>query len=245
MAIPQREDGDFIEGIYNWCDRWCERCPMTTRCRQYAMECTRDAFNADGSNDGDSAEFMESLICAAGEFESNSEGDFEAETENHEAESDFEDFDMEEYMAERDRIDRATSETPCVKLADRYMATGSRWLEEWDILLEKLNENCPEILDSTDVISWYLMQIPVKLRRAINGKIEDDIDFMEDVYGSAKVVLIGADRSLEAWQKIKQALPEDKRDSVAPVIEHLREVIDSTEAAIPEARQFKRPGLDD
>src|SRR5882672_2135434 len=29
---------DFISGIYNYCDRWCEKCPFTARCRVYATE---------------------------------------------------------------------------------------------------------------------------------------------------------------------------------------------------------------
>ena len=26
----------FIVGIFNYCDRWCERCPLTNRCRVFA-----------------------------------------------------------------------------------------------------------------------------------------------------------------------------------------------------------------
>jgi hypothetical protein len=29
------QDG-FIVGIFNYCDRWCERCPLTSRCRVFA-----------------------------------------------------------------------------------------------------------------------------------------------------------------------------------------------------------------
>jgi len=29
---------DFISGIYNYCDRWCERCAFTHRCRVYATQ---------------------------------------------------------------------------------------------------------------------------------------------------------------------------------------------------------------
>ena len=29
---------DLISGIYNYCDRWCERCPLTSRCLVYAAE---------------------------------------------------------------------------------------------------------------------------------------------------------------------------------------------------------------
>ena len=31
-------DPRFISGIHNYCDRWCERCPLTSRCLGYAVE---------------------------------------------------------------------------------------------------------------------------------------------------------------------------------------------------------------
>src|SRR5439155_24301861 len=30
--------GKYIDGIFNYCDRWCERCPFTSRCRSFDME---------------------------------------------------------------------------------------------------------------------------------------------------------------------------------------------------------------
>ena len=30
-------DPRFIPGIYNYCDRWCEHCELTSRCLNYAM----------------------------------------------------------------------------------------------------------------------------------------------------------------------------------------------------------------
>src|SRR5881409_1132438 len=35
-------DPRFIPGIYNYCDRWCERCPLSHRCLNYAMEKAED-----------------------------------------------------------------------------------------------------------------------------------------------------------------------------------------------------------
>ncbi len=29
---------DLIPGIYNYCDRWCERCTYTSRCLQFQVE---------------------------------------------------------------------------------------------------------------------------------------------------------------------------------------------------------------
>ena len=31
------QNPDFISGIYNYCDRWCERCAFTSRCMNFAM----------------------------------------------------------------------------------------------------------------------------------------------------------------------------------------------------------------
>src|SRR5215471_1674643 len=39
------EDPRFITGIYNYCDRWCERCGFTSRCLLFAQE------QADGIDD--------------------------------------------------------------------------------------------------------------------------------------------------------------------------------------------------
>ena|SRR5438093_6007790 len=35
-------DPRFISGIYNYCDRWCERCTLSDRCLTYAMERSED-----------------------------------------------------------------------------------------------------------------------------------------------------------------------------------------------------------
>lgn len=34
--LEMAENPDFIPGIYNYCDRWCERCAFTSRCLTYA-----------------------------------------------------------------------------------------------------------------------------------------------------------------------------------------------------------------
>jgi hypothetical protein len=32
------EDPKYIPGIYNYCDRWCERCQFTSRCLNHSIE---------------------------------------------------------------------------------------------------------------------------------------------------------------------------------------------------------------
>ncbi len=229
---------------------------MTTRCRQYAMECARDAFNADGSQDGDSIEFMESLICVADSFEAKGideelaaaeeDASFSAAEYSDDDDPEEEDeYDMEAYLLERDRIERETATTKCVQLADHYMSEGSRWFDEWDILLSLLDDSDGAVTDATEVVRWYLFQLAVKLRRAINGKLDDEMECREDMLGSAKVVLVGADSSLQAWELLQSRMPEDKADAISPILAVLRQLVVETEAEVPDARDFVRPGLDD
>src|SRR5262249_27123391 len=53
------DDPNFISGIFNYCDRWCERCPLTARCRLYAMEKASDDDPA--ANDIRNAAFWDKL----------------------------------------------------------------------------------------------------------------------------------------------------------------------------------------
>src|SRR5438093_1005672 len=53
------DNPDFIEGIYNYCDRWCERCPYTARCMNYAM--SPEARGEEPNNDIRNAEFWNEL----------------------------------------------------------------------------------------------------------------------------------------------------------------------------------------
>jgi hypothetical protein len=51
--VELARDPRFIPGIYNYCDRWCERCPFTARCLVYIQEqqhwgdTARDVTNAE------------------------------------------------------------------------------------------------------------------------------------------------------------------------------------------------------
>ena len=59
--VMEPDDQGFIPSIHNYCDRWCERCPFTSRCRAYAMEMT---IRIDGF-DGELARADEREIAAA------------------------------------------------------------------------------------------------------------------------------------------------------------------------------------
>ena len=98
-----------------------------------------------------------------------------------------------------------------------------------------------------DVIQWYHNQIFIKLMRAITSKLEEveeePDDYPKDSDDSAKVALIGIDRSIAAWGKLQYHFPE-KEDEILDILVHLTRLRKTVEIEYPEARTFLRPGFD-
>ena len=84
--------------------------------------------------------------------------------------------------------------------------------------------------------------------RAVTGRLENkniaDDPYPKDFDGSAKVALIGIDRSLAAWAGMLATLPEEE-DNLYKILIHLEQLRRKTEAEFPNARSFIRPGFDE
>jgi hypothetical protein len=102
--------------------------------------------------------------------------------------------------------------------------------------------------DSVEVIRWYQHQIYVKLRRALSSAqdetFEEETGFPKDSNGSAKVALIGIDRSISAWGKVLEYFPWQK-EKLLEIISYLKRLGQMIEAEFPDARSFVRPGFDE
>ena len=53
------EDSKYIPGIYNYCDRWCERCEFTSRCRSCTL--VEEKFGVLDDHDINSVAFWQKL----------------------------------------------------------------------------------------------------------------------------------------------------------------------------------------
>ena len=53
------DDPNNIPGIYNYCDRWCERCPFTSRCLNFKM--SEEKFGDQENLDVNNTAFWEKL----------------------------------------------------------------------------------------------------------------------------------------------------------------------------------------
>jgi hypothetical protein len=244
---------DLISGIYNYCDRWCERCPLTSRCLVYATE-TEDE-GASRLHDLTNEVFWRKLGTIFQETRDMiAEWAREAGIDLNKAE-DYDD------PAQRKRRRQQADNHPLARAGKKYANEASDWFREVDQTIEVSDlrvaepahepegESAERLEDAREVIQWYQYQIAVKTMRALSARLNeqettDFTDFPKDSDGSAKVALIGIDRSIAAWRLVQLALPE-REVSIVPLILQLERLRHRTEKTFPYAREFVRPGFDE
>ncbi len=248
-------DPRFIPGIYNYCDRWCERCTFTARCLNYAMG--EQELSRLAAQDLDNRAFWDKLHEL---FETTMEM---AEEEAETMDFDLDEEELQESIREQDQVHETAQAQPYSRSAMRYMEVADNWLNANEALLDDQGgepeslahadysdgqpvDDVAGIRDCLEVIRWYQRQIYVKLCRAASGTIRaemEDIEcFQEDADGSAKVALIGVERSIAAWATLLRRFP-DHEDTIF-ALGTLKRLLRQVEAAFPNARAFRRPGFD-
>lgn len=246
----------FISGIYNYCDRWCERCPLTSRCLNFAMG--NEQFSDPETRDINNKAFWEEL---AETFRVTL--DLLKETAERKG-IDLDSIDTEEAEEEEMLMEELAKNHECCRAAQVYadmvddcfdsmrdmfgQSEEEQNSEEWlEIPSISMIEEDTSFEDAVEVIRWYQHQIYVKLMRAIRGDLEERTEvldeFPKDSDGSAKVALIAIDRSISAWEEIGNRLPIQK-DDILNLQMHLYGLRRKTEKAFPDARAFLRPGFD-
>jgi len=240
---------DLISGIYNYCDRWCERCPLTSRCLVYATETEDD--DSSETHDLTNEAFWRKLGTVFQETR-----DMIAEWAREagvDLNSIVEDCDPAQRKRKRQQVDNH----PLAQAGKKYANAASDWFRDLDQTIEVSDlgatqsdlTHAERFDDAREVIQWYQYQIAVKTMRALSARLDelgttDFTDFSKDSDGSAKVALIGIDRSIAAWRLVQLSLPE-RAASIVPLILQLERLRQRIEKAFPDARDFVRPGFDE
>jgi hypothetical protein len=172
--------------------------------------------------------------------------------------------DMVAVAASEEEIRTFASHHACVCSARSYSEHVEQWFDAADPLFDEEAralelkaqldlpgshpvEEAARLSDAVDVICWYQGLIPVKLERAIGSQVDEreetDAGYPKDSDGSAKVALIGMDRSIGAWGTLLREFPSHEQ-SILAILVHLQRLRRSTEEHFPAARSFVRPGFD-
>lgn len=242
---------NLISGVYNYCDRWCERCPLSSRCLLYATE-QADEDNSPESRDIQNEAFWRKLSQI---FQETREMVMEWAKENGVELENLTEEDEEQIRKKR----RQADSHPLARAGRKYANAASDWFREFDQLVEVSDlattdtdiEEAERLVDAREIIHWYQYQIAVKTIRALSSRIEEREFEMEepdpnpkDSDGSAKVALLGIDRSIAAWRLMQLSVP-DRSDTIVPMILQLERLRQRTEKQFPNARDFIRPGFDE
>ena len=250
------ENAEFIQSIYNYCDRWCERCPFTSRCLNFAMD--SEEFGDQEAHDINNEAFWQRLTET---FQMTLELLHEAAEEEG---IDLESIDAKEFE-EQERVNKELAKNhQCSRTAKLYSEMVDDWFDSAkDIFGHEDDEPDLEVSadignvdpaeeisdfgEAVEVVRWYQHLIYVKLMRAIRGELDERLEvldeFPKDSDGSAKVALIALDRSIAAWGEIRNLFPHRDND-ILDILVHLEQLRRNAEKAFPEARAFIRPGFD-
>jgi hypothetical protein len=230
VFLTLASDSTLVPGIYNGCDQWCHYCPATERCLAY--KCRPD------TQDGSIYDNLEERM-----FESMRYLKACHEAEGLEPPEDLlrllsGERPHETYMAIDDPLERMGKHHAI--LATAFLVTSGTPLPAGPL---PKREHGPTPLD---VFLFYHVLIAVKIYRAISSSLEAErtggARARWDADVSAKVALIGIDRSDEALQVM--ALDDD--DARIPHMrKHLSRLKREVEARFPAARTLVRPGLDE
>jgi hypothetical protein len=255
----QMKKSDYIEGVYNYCDRWCERCFLASRCRVFE----EDGKLAETHKDTENKAFWEHLQA---NFQKTMALLHKAAQSSGINLDDMSDEEAGTLTERRMSIRRKATEAPLGKLARQYVVHGRKWLEEKERFDQLANDYIQhfelglkteeEIVadmamakDCVEVLQWYLHFISVKFSRALSGRENgetwaEDHGFPKDSDGSAKIALIATQRSMDAWIKLYELLPGEQ-EPILSLLALLQKIKTLGEKEFPGAATFKRPGFDE
>ncbi len=228
-----------ITGIFNYCNRWCERCKFTDRCTNYQFEKELGFYD----KNTDKEKMMEDLGAVLSGTLSF------LKSKMDELDIDFSQYAEVEYVDINPARHHILAEQ-----SRKYMKQISKWLEEnfnyfsdiasnlWNVSRKSFNE----LNYHLETIGWHMTMIPVKIVRALNPKEDgDDDEFHEiDSNTTAKLVLECIDESIAALSFLHQKLSK-KGDEILDFLALLSQIKTGLEKEFPRAKEFVRPGIDE
>ena len=234
ILTESADNPQTIRGIYNWCDRWCERCTQTEYCTVYQATAhlptdkPEDLFKSLST-------IFETTMDMLKEYAEKNGIDFEA----------LKDYKFED---EDDKRRYLVRDDDGVLLAKQYRQRAKHWLDslkERDPLEMEFFLQDTTLSDCLEVIQWYQYFFEVKLRRVLmSQKEEEELPLNPyDSLGTAKLLLVSIERNIGAWGYAYQKFKYDE-DEILDVLVCLQRLSRKIEQTFPEARAFIRPGLD-
>ncbi len=234
--LNNSEISALIDGIYNYCDRWCEQCSQTQCCSVYHLESESKNNTTKGEKDLNRiaeifALTMDLLDELADEEEINI---FEIE-----------DLEFEEHKLGKIEMLANSYGTEIYQWMDK----NSELFQKQILIFEDINiQSADNIRQAINAIDYYSLLIGAKIYRAfVKDVFIDELheipEFQNDQYGSAKVAIISIDNSIEALGVILGSFQECEED-ILNLLAKLQKIRRKLYKEFPNVMCFIRPGFD-
>ena len=236
LLLELARDNQFTPFICNFCDRWCERCPKTQNCLYFANEQESKGF-AFNENDNDSVN--EVFWNAIDAFE------------------DYRFIVLIQNSTDSEKSKPGVSHS--VELAQEYANEIQAWINNnetlfkdgTDPILARINNTELTISDALEILSWYGPVIASKTQRSVaeldirlDRNLDHEMNPFRDNIGSAKIAIIGCNRSMAVLSMFYKKFNRQKNEILA-FLKHLSSLKNNILMIFPEAMQFVRPGFDE
>jgi hypothetical protein len=248
-----------IVGIFNYCDRWCERCLFTDRCLQYQAQCDATEAASDAEAHTQVPDHVSPAFNLAFELIARKMAEFSIRppSEGELAIPDPDEDAREERVRTHSLMKAAhaysglvgawfdAERTALMTRADQWIARVDRGEADDALVTEAV-----QVKESLQIIERDRWFITPKLARALHAReweraypdlAQDAVQ--NDSNGSAKVALLSIGRSEAAWRLLAHWM----NDSATAMLlaETLAQLRTRVEVEFPAARQFVRPGFDE
>ena len=211
----------FLPFVYDYCDLWCDRCPVSSRCLLHAAEQDNAGARRRGGVAADienGIRFARGVLLAMGPPASPIAV-------------------LDVRLANPSTAPRTGH--PLELLARHYAVEANSFLTSLGAGI------IPDTQHSAlAVISWFQILIAAKVYRACisySHAADDMPGLRDDARGAAKMALIGIEQSMEAFDELRASLDDPRIGALMEILEAVRIGV---ELKFPDAREFIRPGLD-
>ncbi len=247
-----KNEENFIPGIYNYCDRWCERCPFSNQCRSFQA----NPAQGEHSQDFEAEYFLDSLQGSL------QDAVLLLEQAAEERGLDWDEIQEAAENFEEDEPELTSSQLKLKKRSQEYYELAGTWLDSNKHLISQKEEEIQykndlgidveqevdELNDALDSIYHFLFFIHTKIDRALDGLHDDwmleEYPIQNDANGTAKITLIAVEQTITAWEVIRQQMP-DAEDDVLDILVILSKISKGLKNEFPLSKKFKRPGFDE
>lgn len=220
------QDG-FIVGISNYCDRWCERCPLTGRCRLFAEWAEADFEEGNGPLSVPRM-LLERQLMAAQMIEIHAEAAELGEAARPRP------GERMGYLPQG--LEASTGVDPEV------LANGARLRARMRALLLSTN---PSVRLAAQSIQYFSLFVPMNMMRAFTQVARHGAgDSQSDAHGSGKAALLGLERMERAWRMLVDTHHCSAQEA-APFLIEIARMQRNLNRVVPNARAFVRPGFDE